>query len=157
MAENYPEDEFDRLAAERTTTGAHRRPTNARPWLLALLAVLIVAPIAGILIGNAMSGGDSPAPEETTSAPADGAVEPDGEGTDAEATEAGEDDATGEDSVEPTEDPLTDDSDTGEPVADADMNHQILVLNGRGTAGFAGENQAVFQDQGFGNVIVAVY
>lgn len=157
MAENYPEDEFDRLAAERTTMGAHRRPTNARPWLLALLAVLIVAPIAGILIGNAMSGGDSPAAEETTSAPADGAEEPDGEGTDAEATEAGEDDATGEDSVESTEDPLTDDSDTGEPVADADMNHQILVLNGRGTAGFAGENQAVLQDQGFGNVLVADY
>ena len=160
MAHKYPEDEFDRLAAERTTTGAHRRPSNARPWLLALLAVLILAPIVGILLGNAMSGGDSPAAEETTSAPVDGAEEPDGEdaaGTQGEDV-AGADGPDGADStdaatVEPTEEP----GPTDEPVAVPDMSHQILVLNGRGTAGFAGENQAILQDQGFGNVLVADY
>ena len=157
MAENYPEDEFDRLAAERTTTGAHRRPTNARPWLLALLAVLIVAPIAGILIGNAMSGSDAettPDATEQTTAPVDGE---DAAGTQGEDV-AGADGPDGADStdaatVEPTEEPEP----TDEPVAVPDMSHQILVLNGRGTAGFAGENQAVLQDHGFGNVIVADY
>lgn len=158
MAHKYPEDEFDRLAAERTTTGAHRRPSNARPWLLALLAVLILAPIVGILLGNAMSGSDAettPDATEQTTAPVDGE---DAAGTQGEDVADGADGADGADStdaatVEPTEEPEP----TDEPVAEPDMSHQILVLNGRGTAGFAGENQAILQDQGFGNVLVADY
>lgn len=155
MAHKYPEDEFDRLAAERTTIGAHRRPSNTRPWLLALLAVLILAPIVGILLGNVMSGSDAettPDATEQTTGPIDGE---DAAGTQGEDVADGADSADSTDAatVEPTEEPEP----TDEPVAEPDMSHQILVLNGRGTAGFAGENQAVLQDQGFGNVLVADY
>ena len=117
--------------------------------------MLILAPIVGILLGNAMSGSDAettPDATEQTTAPVDGE---DAAGTQGEDVADGADgaDSTDAATVEPTEEP----GPTDEPVAVPDMSHQILVLNGRGTAGFAGENQAILQDQGFGNVLVADY
>ncbi len=159
MAQKFPEDEFDRLAAERMTVGAHRRPSNARSWIYALLAVLILAPIVGILIGNSMSKDDAPTAEQTTAtAPADETTTVD------EATDGG-----GMDNTEPAEDGATDSAEdpaastdesaeqTDDPVAEPDMNHQVMVLNGRGVAGFAGENQAILEQAGFTNTAVADY
>lgn len=176
MAREYPEDEFDRLAAERTTVGAHRRPSSARPWLIGLLAVLILAPLVGIGIGNVMSGDDTPAAESTTAAaegaegtgsgePADGAGSDDAGAQESAAAEGAEAEGTGAESAEGTE---TEGSAGGEgahegempepteeSVAEPNLNHQVLVLNGRGVAGFAGENQEILNGEGFGNVYVA--
>ena len=93
MVNKYPEDEFDRLAAERATRGAHRRTRNVRPWLLSLIAVLILAPLIGLGIGSLMSGRDTdPQAGETTATqtsdsgqPAnDGEADTTGDGADGE-------------------------------------------------------------------------
>ncbi|MDP9806193.1 hypothetical protein J2S70_000775 [Trueperella bonasi] len=149
MAHEYPEDEFDRLAKERTTVGAHRRPSSARPWLIALLAVLMIAPIVGIWIGNAMSSDDDPTADEPTAS--EQAAAEDGESEDGQEEDGEEGPAEASDSEDAT------DADEGEAAIEPNLNHHILVLNGRGTVGFAGENQAILEQQGFGNVSVADY
>lgn len=173
MAREYPEDEFDRLAAERTTVGAHRRPSSARPWLIGLLAVLILGPLVGIGIGNVMSGDDTPAAESTTAAaegsdgtgsgePTDGAGSDDAGAQESAAAEGAETEGTGAEGSaggegadgEGTHEGETSEP-TEEPVAEPNLNHQVLVLNGRGVAGFAGENQEILNGEGFGNVYVA--
>lgn len=48
MAENqYPADEFDELAATRTVRGAHRRKESNAKWWIALVAVIVIAPLVG--------------------------------------------------------------------------------------------------------------
>ncbi len=48
MAENqYPADEFDELAATRTVRGAHRRKESNTKWWIALVAVIVIAPLVG--------------------------------------------------------------------------------------------------------------
>ncbi len=48
MAENqYPADEFDELAATRTVRGTHRRKESNAKWWIALVAVIVIAPLVG--------------------------------------------------------------------------------------------------------------
>ena len=48
MAKNqYPADEFDELAATRTVRGAHRRKESNAKWWIALVAVIVLAPLIG--------------------------------------------------------------------------------------------------------------
>ncbi len=163
MVNKYPEDEFDRLAAERTTRGAHRRTRNVRPWLLGLIAVLILAPLIGLGIGSLMSGRDTdPQAGETTATqtsdsgqPAsDGDADATGEGADGEAADG--DGTTGEADGDAVEGEETEDGDAG-ANAEPNLDASILVLNGRGTVGFAGENRDLLAAVGFTNLAVADY
>ena len=64
VADNeYPADEFDRLADARTIRGTHRRKESNLKWWLALVAVVILAPTAGWAISNYIgSSEEEPAP-----------------------------------------------------------------------------------------------
>ena len=57
MAENYDADQFDIAAAKRRAVGVHREVKRSHAWLIALILVLLLAPLAGwgvgILMGNA--------------------------------------------------------------------------------------------------------
>ncbi|VEI13103.1 LytR C-terminal domain-containing protein [Trueperella bialowiezensis] len=164
MAQKYPEDEFDRLAAKRKTVGAHRRPHKSRTWLWTLLGVLFVAVLVGLLIGNAMSGDRAPnaEPSATTQVsqePTDGQAPDAEQPTDGEGAAGSEGaDSTPPDAGDGQPDPNTPpEEEPAEEPAAPDKSHQILVLNGRGVAGFAAENQAILEGDGYGNVHVADY
>lgn len=168
MVNKYPEDEFDRLAAERATRGAHRRTRNVRPWLLSLIAVLILAPLIGLGIGSLMSGRDTdPQAGETTATQTTDSGQPandgeadttgdgaDGEGADGDGTNG--DGTTGDADGDAVEGEETEDGDAATD-AEANLDASILVLNGRGTVGFAGENRDVLAAAGFTNLAVADY
>lgn len=154
----YPEDEFDRLAKDRATQGAHRRPGYKHAWLFALLAVIIIAPLLGIWLGNVYSNSgntasDTPTPTATSqdasesASPTDGASPTDASPS-ADATESQTADET-----TPAE------SSAAETTPAAEVNHaaQVLLLNGRGSAGFAAENQAVLQGAAYTNVTTGDY
>lgn len=153
MATTYPEDEFDRLAAERKTIGAHRQPPSGRPWIIAIVAVLVLAPLVGIGASKLFMGSDSPqvattAPAQQSSSSAEVTSGPSAEPTDP-ATAA-------ETSAAPTEAPSA--TPTEAPVVSKpNLGTRVLVLNGRGTAGFAGEKSAILQGAGFTNLNVADY
>lgn len=149
MATTYPEDEFDRLAAERKTIGAHRQPPSGRPWIIAIIAVLVLAPLVGIGASKLFMGSDSPRVETTV--PAQQSSDP------AEVTPEATDQATAtETSAAPSEAPTA--TQTEAPVVSPpNLATRILVLNGRGTVGFAGEKSAVLQGAGFTNLSVADY
>lgn len=150
MATTYPEDEFDRLAAERKTIGAHRQPPSGRPWIIATVAVLVLAPLVGIGASKLFMGSDSPqvAPAQQSSSSAEVTSQPSAEPTDpASAAEA---------SAAPTEAPSA--TQTEAPVVSKpNLGTRVLVLNGRGTVGFAGEKSAILQGAGFTNLNVADY
>lgn len=150
MATTYPEDEFDRLAAERKTIGAHRQPPSGRPWIIAIVAVLVLAPLVGIGASKLFMGSDSPqvAPAQQSSSSAEVTSQPSAEPTDpATAAEA---------SAAPTEAPSA--TQTEAPVVSKpNLGTRVLVLNGRGTVGFAGEKSAILQGAGFTNLNVADY
>lgn len=151
MANTYPEDEFDRLATQRSVRGAHREPRRTRPWLIALVLVLVLAPICGIALGKVIGGNQGPeAAESSSAAPAATAVE-----TSAAPTEEATDGPSQSPSSNPSAEPSGQAS--PEPTAEANLNHLVLVLNGRGTAGFAGQNEAILERAGFGNTAVADY
>ena len=68
MAENrYPQDEFDRLAAQRTVRGTHRRKESTLKWWIALAVILVLAPVAGWAIVQFSSSGGSPSKKPSQS------------------------------------------------------------------------------------------
>lgn len=152
MATTYPEDEFDRQAAERTTVGVHRAPSSSRPWVIALIAVLVLAPLLGIGIGKLVAGSDSPAASETTATSEASAA---AASTPTEVTTAP--------STVPTTAPTTAPAaPTPEPsvsasAAEPNLAHSVLVLNGRGTSGLAGQKARVLKSAGFTNTAVGDY
>lgn len=155
MAEIYPEDEFDSIAATRTVRGAHRRPRKLSPWLIALIAVLVLAPIIGIGIGKFVTSGasDSPAVETSQSAGAQDGADGSSEGAD-ESSQPENQPADAQDQTAQPEEP------TAQPtpeMAPANMGHMVLVLNGRGTAGYATEQRDVLRAAGFTNTAAADY
>lgn len=164
----YSEDEFDRLAAERTSYGAHRKVSPINPWIIALVAVLLIAPLLGWLLGNALSDSGEPTADETTTSevatePTDGetsddaSTEPtDGETSDdatAEPTdgEPGDGETTDDAATEPTDEP------SEEPTDEIDYSTEVRVLNGRGVAGWAAENAGILNGAGFANTTTGDY
>ena len=71
VADNeYPADEFDRLADTRTIRGTHRRKESNLKWWLALVAVVILAPTAGWAISTYIgSSEEKPAPTASAKPP----------------------------------------------------------------------------------------
>lgn len=110
--EQYPRDEFDELADERSLRGSHRRKRHWFVTLAPILAAVIIAPLAGWGIVELMSqdGIANPfvtheAEEETTEPEPSETVEP--TPTETEPTEGA--------TVEPTEDTAEETEDPGEP------------------------------------------
>lgn len=61
MADNqnqYEADEFDQLAAQRQTYGAHRIRRRKYGWIIAFVAILVIAPVAGVLGGQLLTQSD---------------------------------------------------------------------------------------------------
>ncbi|AWE41653.1 LytR C-terminal domain-containing protein [Actinobaculum sp. 313] len=140
MAQEYPEDEFDAIAARRKVHGTHRPQRSNTRWWIALVAILIAAPLAGWGIIQLISA-DRPAREATTTATASDATETtDGGGT------------TGEGPAESTE-PV----ETGPELPAVDLDSSVLVLNGASIRGFAASNQELLVAEGFTDVEVDNY
>ncbi|MGO1591550.1 MAG: LytR C-terminal domain-containing protein [Ancrocorticia sp.] len=138
----YPVDEFDRLASERKVRGAHRRQESNRKWWIALVAVLVIAPLIGWgLVHWAGQRSDSPlaeGPEPTTVATDQATAGP----ADPEATPTADPTEAPEETPEPTE----------EPVADPDLDTPVQVRNASLVAGHAAQMQQALLDAGYTNV-----
>ena len=145
MAENqYPVDEFDRLAASRKVRGAHRRRESSAKWWIALVAVLVCAPLLGWGIVHLMGGsGSSTSPTPTASAsvaPEQPQTEPPAEPT-----------APPEETEPPVE---------TEPPAEpepAQLDLPVEVLNASNISGYAAANQEILWNAGFTNVATGNY
>ncbi|MCI7550863.1 MAG: LytR C-terminal domain-containing protein [Actinomycetaceae bacterium] len=132
MVNNYKPDEFDALAAKRTTDGAHRQKGPSRTWLWALIAVLVLAPLAGVGIANLVGDSRQSAqnPSTTQQQPAE-QKEP----------------VPAEQTPEPQ--PETPAEPAPAPEPEADVSVEIRVLNGAGIRGLAASAVSVLEDAGF--------
>lgn len=159
MAENkYPEDEFDLLAAERAVRGAHRRRESNRSWWIALVAVLVCAPLFGWAVINFMgvpsshstaSGTSSTSAEASATTQESQSAEPTDEASsDAASTDAATDEATATEEPTPTDEATT---------ASVDFSKAILVLNASTVNGLAATKQGILQNAGFTSVSVGNY
>ena len=149
MAENqYPVDEFDRLAANRTVRGAHRRRESGAKWWIALVAVLVCAPLLGWGIVHLMGGSGS----STTSTPsASVSAAPEQPQTEAPQTEAPQTEPPAETPAPPEE---------TEPPAEpepAQLDLPVEVLNASNISGYAAANQEILWSVGFTNVATGNY
>ncbi|USR79261.1 LytR C-terminal domain-containing protein [Arcanobacterium pinnipediorum] len=146
----YIEDEFDRLAQERESLGSHRQPRRFSPWLLALAAVLVLAPLLGWGIGL-WAASDSTIAEKSTQDSSAEVQQP--ASPDQQPSQPGQ--------QEPADEPASEDPESAEQDAqpsappaqpEIDKTIGVLVLNGRGEAGLAARTAQELADQGYENV-----
>ncbi len=138
----YEEDEFDALAREAGPVGVHRAP---RPWVMGLIAPLVVFLLAGLLAfiivwwnwNQDISSDD----DATATATATTSATP---SSSASATPS----ASAAVSASPSASPSA--SETAEPVIEYDT--AIAVRNGSGIAGLAGSQQTLLEGDGFTSV-----
>jgi hypothetical protein len=142
VAQDYPQDEFDEIAAHGGPVGVHRAP---RPWWTRILPPLLAFLLAGaVAYAIAMvlwnSGGSSPDPAPTPTV----VVTPTDEPTTA---------PTAEPTAEPTESaqPSPTPSETAEPEPVVIFDAQVHVRNGAGVQGLAGVQQEILVDGGYTN------
>ncbi len=154
MAENkYPADEFDELAAARRTSGAHHRARSNARWWVALFLVVILAPLLGWGVVNAIGYHESKKADATPPAvvvPTETMLpeEPTaGETASTEATPTIE--ATPE-TVEPTEEATPE-------LPPVDYGMAVQVLNATSISGFAASNQQKLETAGFTNTQTGNY
>ena len=148
MAEiRYPQDEFDRLAAQRTVRGTHRRKESTLKWWIALAVILVLAPVAGWAIVQFSSSGGSPSKPT--------AAHPSSQQTSQVKTSKSEDP-----SKKPSQSPTASQSPSttpSSPTPQASLNRPVLVLNGAGIRGVAAEKQKALAAKGFTSVSVSDY
>ncbi|MDY5273110.1 MAG: LytR C-terminal domain-containing protein [Arcanobacterium sp.] len=53
--EKFSFDQFDQMAQNRASVGAHRVQKKSHKWLIALVLVVLISPLVGVGIGTAMS------------------------------------------------------------------------------------------------------
>lgn len=151
----YPDDEFDALGERRVPQGVHREPTPRwRQWLPYLL-VLILVPLLTLAAVKYFSSPSDPTPEAspTESAPAE-TEEPDVEEPedDAEGETDGEDEETDPDADAEDEDTDSEEEPTEEPEEpELDFSKHVLILNGAGVQGLAGEVAEALAADGWEN------
>lgn len=158
----YPEDEFDALGARRVPQGVHREPPPRwRSWLPYVL-VLVLVPLLTFGAVKFFAGDPASDPEPTATESVDSTTEDPGDGDEAEPADT--DSPTGE---EPGDEPGGDDTDgeTGDgepgeeepgegsddPGAELDYATSVLVLNGAGIQGLAGEVADALEGEGWTN------
>ncbi|MFV0633732.1 LytR C-terminal domain-containing protein [Demequina sp.] len=146
MAQEYPRDEFDEMAAEGGPVGVHRAP---RPWwsrILPPLLALIAGGLVALLLAMWLWRDTTPdAPEPTTTPTV--TVTPTDEPTTGTTPEP-----TTEPSVTASEEPTPEPTETVEPEPVVLYDAQIHVRNGAGIQGIAGEQQAILEDAGYTNL-----
>lgn len=138
----YPEDEFDKLAAERESQGAHRKPGFAHPWLIALVAVLVLAPLLGWGLGKMMSQGDNSADATPSTSQSTSATET--------ATATPSETPSAPVSVEPSQTP-------SDPEEVETNDTPVAVLNGTRESGLANTKAGVLTEAGFTQVRAGNY
>ena len=159
VADNeYPADEFDRLADARTIRGTHRRKESNLKWWLALVAVVILAPTAGWAISNYIgSSEEKPAPTASAKEAPSGAPS----GASPTAGPSGDPSSSGgnkpSESGKPSGNPSTDASATpsgqeSSTSADAGAGRPVLVLNGSKKPGLAATGKQKLEKAGYTKV-----
>ncbi|WP_084104867.1 LytR C-terminal domain-containing protein [Demequina sp. NBRC 110056] len=146
MAQDYPLDEFDEMAAEGGPVGVHRSP---RPWwtrvLPPLIALLLGGFVAWLLATWLWNSGDSTAEPQAT--PTVTVTPTDEPTTSPEPTV----EPTTEPTEEPTEEPEPEPTETVEPEPVILYDAQIHIRNGARVQGLAGEQQEILTDAGYTN------
>lgn len=163
----YPEDEFDTLGAGRVPQGVHREPAPRwRQWLPYLL-VLVLVPLLTFGAVKFLTGDSGPVdPLPTAEEPADDGDDADADADDqdegADDSDPSDPDATGTD-PDGADDGDTDDTDdtdadsdedaTEDPETPADLDYSthVLVLNGAGVQGLAGQVTEALTNDGWTN------
>ncbi|VDG75748.1 Uncharacterised protein [Actinobaculum suis] len=173
MAKKYPEDEFDIAARQRVTQGAHRKQKSNAKWWIALVAVLILAPLVGIgLIKLNNVNVDSlvkesptpavvetatPEPDPSASLPVYGEGEQPGESPIPEPGQPVKPGANGaEDGTEANAD-AAEAEPAENPTPQADTSKSISLLNASGINGYAAKNQNLLLEAGYTNVAIGNY
>ena len=163
MADNeYPADEFDRLADARTIRGTHRRKEANFKWWLALVAIIILAPTAGWAIATFANSSDDPgtdasskaAPPSSGAAPSKGANGGSGSSGEPSGSSKGPE---SKDSGKTSESPSTDassatPSDKESSSASSGKGRPVLVLNGSRKNGLAASSKQKLEKVGYTKV-----
>lgn len=132
---DYPEDEFDRLARERTVLGAHREVKSKRPWWIAIVAIIVIVPLLAWIFVRAG------AVDSVTDKVVTPSVTP---------TETPSETPT----PEPSDQKSTDADDDKDTV---DTTVEVRVLNGSGISGLAASKEEILNGEGFANTIADNY
>lgn len=158
VADNeYPADEFDRLADTRTIRGTHRRKESNLKWWLALVAVVILAPTAGWAISTYIgSSEEKPAPTASAKPPsgapggASSTAGPGGESGSSGGNKPSESGKTrGSPSTDASATPSGQESSTS---ADSGTGRPVLVLNGSKKPGLAATGKQKLEKAGYTKV-----
>ena len=158
MADNeYPADEFDRLADTRTIRGTHRRKESNLKWWLALVAVVILAPTAGWAISNYIgSSEEKPAPTASAKPPSGapgGASSTAGPGGESGSSGGNKPSESGKTSGSPSTDAsATPSGQESSTSADSGTGRPVLVLNGSKKPGLAATGKQKLEKAGYTKV-----
>ncbi|CRH87996.1 Uncharacterised protein [Chlamydia trachomatis] len=134
-------DEFDELAAGRDTVGAHSLRKRSHKWAIALVAVMLMAPLVGIGIGFFMSSIRTSTQQAQPSVAAEADSAKDSAPDESKAEDLGKkgnDDTQGAKAKEPA------------PIVN--YSADIEIFNGSGIEGFAAAQSRVLEEKGFTNV-----
>ena len=158
MADNeYPADEFDRLADNRTIRGTHRRKESNLKWWLALVAVVILAPTAGWAISTYIgSSEEKPAPTASAKPPSGapgGASSTAGPGGESGSSGGNKPSESGKTSGSPSTDAsATPSGQESSTSADSGTGRPVLVLNGSKKPGLAATGKQKLEKAGYTKV-----
>ena len=140
MAENYAEDEFDRLAEGREAIGAHRRQPRVSAWMLWLIAILIISPIVGIVGGQILSN-DSDVTRNLSSSHSS-----------AQSKQAEADKKAAAEKAEAEKKAAEEKAEAERKAAQIQHDTLVRVLNGRGVQGLAAEQADILRTAGYTTV-----
>ena len=158
VADNeYPADEFDRLADTRTIRGTHRRKESNLKWWLALVAVVIRAPTAGWAISTYIgSSEEKPAPTASAKPPSGapgGASSTAGPGGESGSSGGNKPSESGKTSGSPSTDAsATPSGQESSTSADSGTGRPVLVLNGPKKPGLAATGKQKLEKAGYTKV-----
>ena len=158
VADNeYPADEFDRLADTRTIRGTHRRKESNLKWWLALVAVVILAPTAGWAISTYIgSSEEKPAPTASAKPPSGapgGASSTAGPGGESGSSGGNKPSESGKTSGSPSTDAFaTPSGQESSTSADSGTGRPVLVLNGSKKPGLAATGKQKLEKAGYTKV-----
>lgn len=141
IVNTYPEDEFDTLARERGSLGAHRGPVvSLRKWWIALIAVVVVMPLLGAAVGHFYSTYESTPISSVAS----------GKPSQAPTASAAPSASAAAAKATPT-------ATESQSVQVRDKTISIMLLNGKGVKGYAAEQGKVLKAEGYTNIEVGNY
>lgn len=151
MAENYAEDEFDRLAEGREAIGAHRRQPRVSAWMLWLIAILIISPIVGIVGGQILSN-DSDVTRNLSSSHSSAQSKQAEADKKAAAEKAEVEKKAAAEKAEAEKKAAEEKAEAERKAAQIQHDTLVRVLNGRGVQGLAAEQADILRTAGYTTV-----